>query len=316
MAGDNARPVLAEAESNFTVVDLACDKTYKLPGRLFVYLKKRRPDVFLSSFWKLNLCSCLAKALFPRLTLILWEHSPPSESKNSPKWLYATSASVVYQLANKVVVVSSGVYNDIDRWTVGLRQKLVVIYNPITPPDPHLLSQRRRTETKQIVWVGRLDEPKNPGLMLDAFARLPDACHATLAFVGDGRLRAELEQRCKSLGVEKRVKFLGFRPDPYECMAVSDLLVLSSDREGLANVIIEAMYCGLRVVSTDCGAGVHDILLDGRYGTIVPPKDKLALARAIETELKTPHAAQEQVNGAQRFLPSVVVQQFLAAMYQ
>jgi glycosyltransferase involved in cell wall biosynthesis len=306
---------LAQAELDFNVVDLKCSRTYKLPGKLFAYIIRQRPDVLLSSFWKLNLCSCLAKMLFPAVRLLLWEHAPPSRSKNSPKWLYAMSASIFYQFANKVVAVSNGVYNDIDQWTLGLRRKLVVIFNPITPPDPHLLSQRGPTETKQIIWVGRLDESKSPGLLLDAFALLPKECRASLAFVGDGRQRAELEQRSISLGMEKRVKFLGFHANPYELMAVADLLVVSSDTEGLSSVIIEAMYCGLRVVSTDCGAGVHDILLDNRYGTIIPPKDKLALARAIEAELKTPHVAQKQKDGAQRFLPSVVVQQFLAAMY-
>jgi glycosyltransferase involved in cell wall biosynthesis len=305
---------LAEAEKHFTVVDLKCSKTYKLPAKLLAYFIKQRPDVLISSFWKLNLCSCLAKMLFPQVRLLLWEHSPPSKSKNSPKWLYAISASVFYRLANKVVTVSTGVHKDVDQWTVGLRRKLVVIFNPITPPEPNLLVLRRSFGIKQIIWVGRLDAPKNPGLLLEAFALLPAECNASLVFVGDGRLRSGLEARCHALGLGARVSFLGYQAEPYKAMAASDLLVLSSDREGLGNVIIEAMYCGLRVVSTDCGEGIHDILLDNRYGSIVPCKDKVSLALAIESELKTRHVAQDQVNGAQRFLPQVVVQQFLAAM--
>jgi len=305
---------LSEAESNFNVVDLKCNKTYKLPGKLLAYFIKRRPNVLLSSFWKLNLCSCLARMLFPTVRLLLWEHSPPSKSKNSPKWIYAVTASVIYQFSNKVVAVSTGVYKDIDKWTIGLRRKLLVIFNPITPPDPQLLAQHRAAQTKQIIWVGRLDDPKNPGLLLEAFALVQEACNTNLMFVGDGSLRCVLEQRSKELGLDERVKFLGFQANPYESIAVSDLLVLSSDREGLGNVIIEAMYCGLRVVSTDCGEGVHDILINNRYGTIVPIKDKYALARAIEFELKTPHSAESQIAGAQRFLPQVIAQQFMSAM--
>lgn len=305
---------LAEAEKHFTVVDLKCNKTYKLPARLLAYFFKQRPDVLVSSFWKLNLCACLARMLFPKVRLLLWEHSPPSKSKNSPKWLYAISASVFYRMASKVVTVSTGVYKDVDQWTLGLRRKLVVIFNPIVPPEPHLLALRKSLGAKQIIWVGRLDDPKNPGLLLDAFALIPEVCNAKLVFVGDGRLRPELEQRCRVLGLEDRVRFLGYQANPYAVMAASGLLVLSSDREGLGNVIIEAMYCGLRVVSTDCGEGIHDILLDNHYGTIVPCMDKVSMAKAIETELKTHHVAQDQVNGAQRFLPHVIVQQFLAAM--
>lgn len=67
-------------------------------------------------------------------------------------------------------------------------------------------------------------------------------------------------------------------------------------------------------MSTDCGAGIGDILLDGRYGTIVPVRDPRALAAAVEAELGTPvdHAA--QMAGAQRFSPRLIAGQFLGAL--
>jgi glycosyltransferase involved in cell wall biosynthesis len=305
---------LGEAQSHFNVINLSCDKTYKLPVKLLLYFIKHRPNVLISSFWKLNLCSCVARMLYPSVKLLLWEHSMPSKSKNSPKWLYAISASVFYRFANKVVTVSSGVFNDVTRWTVGLKDKVVVIFNPINPPKQNLLSFRTQRDIQLLIWVGRLEEPKNPKLMLEAFNLLPLDCKANLLLVGDGGLRQELEERCKELGLQSRVKFWGYHANPYEVMADSDLLVLSSDREGLGNVLVEALFCGLRVVSTNCGEGVKDILHDNYYGTIVPCNDKYALAQAIENELKTPHDPKIQINGAERFLPQVVVKQFLLAM--
>jgi glycosyltransferase involved in cell wall biosynthesis len=305
---------LEDAKTHFNVVDLKCNRTYKLPGKLLAYMWRERPNVLLSSFWKLNLCACAVKFLSPRHVLLLWEHSEPSKSKNSPKWLYAISSSVFYQLSDNIIAVSSGVHGDISRWTFGLQRKLKTIFNPIRPPDPNLLLERRQSREKQILWVGRLDDVKNPGLLLEAFALMPMESNTTLLFVGDGKLRAGLEKRCRDLGLEDRVRFHGYHPNPYELMASSDLLVLSSNREGLPGVIIEAMYCGLRVVSTDCGKGIRDILLDGHYGTIVPPGDKFALAAAVETELQTPLAAEKQIRGAQRFLPHVIAEKFIAAM--
>ena len=305
---------LAEAERHFNVLDLQCNKTYKLPGRLRAYLDSTKPDALISSFWKLNLCACLARMFYPSTKLILWEHSPPSKSKNSPTWLYAITASLLYQLSTRVVAVSTGVFKDIDGITLGLRRKLVVIFNPITPPPADLLSLSKRHLGTRVIWVGRLDGPKNPGLMLEAFALVAKTSDPLLAFVGDGHLRDELEKRCRALGLEQRVSFLGYLPEPYVEIGSSDLLVLSSDREGFGNVIVEAMLCGLRVVSTDCGEGVHEILLEDRYGTIVPKNEPLALARAIEYELLTPHDAQEQIAGAQRFLPEVIAHQFMAAI--
>lgn len=306
--------LLSEVEKNFAVIDLKCDRTYKLPLRLLVHFIRRRPDFLISSFWKLNLCSCLARMLCPAVGLLVWEHSQPSKSPNSPKWLYAMSASVLYRFANGVVAVSTAVYTDVDQWTRGLHGKLITIFNPIPPPEPHLLLRREPARARQLVWVGRLDTRKNPALALEAFAIASKVSDATLVFVGDGPLRLELEQRRAALGLDDRVRFLGYLANPYEVIAASDLLLLSSDNEGLPSVIIEAMYCGLRVVSTDCGAGVRDILLDNVYGTIVKSNDSFALAKGIEAELKSRGVAQFQIDGAQRFLPHVAAQKFLLAM--
>lgn len=303
---------LAEAQLKFNVVDLKCDKTFKLPWKLTKYIRKVRPIALLSSFWKLNLCSCLARIAAPDMRLLLWEHSQPSLSRNSPRWLYAISASILYRMATKVVAVSTGVYNDIDRWTLGLKGRLTVIFNPVAPPVGIIPRAQHAHRGKRIVWVGRLDWPKNPGLALEAFALVRRKTDASLTFVGDGPQRADLERRCAQLGLSDHVAFAGFHPRPYEAIAAADLLVLSSDREGLGNVIIEALYCGLRVVCTDCGEGVHDILLDNRWGTIVPIGNKVAMAEAVARELGSPWDPALQMEAAIKFLPQVIVRQFLA----
>lgn len=124
----------------------------------------------------------------------------------------------------------------------------------------------------------------------------------------------QLEKGCKALGLEHRISFLMYLPERYDAMASSDLLVLSSGRQGRSSVLVEAMFFGLRVVSTDCNDGGHEILLDDCHGTIVLQNDALVLARAIEGEFLIPHDAQEQIEGAQPFLPKVVANQFIAAI--
>jgi glycosyltransferase involved in cell wall biosynthesis len=150
--------------------------------------------------------------------------------------------------------------------------------------------------------------------MLEAFALLPADLRCTLDFIGDGPQRHSLEQRTKELNLEACVRFRGFQSNPYTWMMQSDLLALSSDREGLPTVLIEALYCGLRVVSTDCGGGIHDILRDGIFGAIVPAGNATKLAHAIATSLASSCDATHQTEGAQRFLPNVTAEQFLQAM--
>lgn len=305
---------LEEAVQHFTVHDLDCPRTWRLPFALARYLRRHRPYALISSFWKLNLCSCIARLFDPGCKLLLWEHSPPSRSKNSPTWLYTLTASSLYHLGSKVITVSTGVFRDVRRITFGLGRKTVIIFNPVSPPPLAAQCTRSHQGRRSIIWVGRLDAPKNPQLALEAFALLPSSTDSVLQIVGEGRLRAELEDRAASLGLRERVRFLGFRRDAYALMAQADLLVLSSDREGLPTVLVEALYCGLPIVSTDCGEGVQDILAGERYGSIVPVGDPHALAAAIRRELAAPRDGRTQRAGADRFRPTEVVRQFLSAM--
>lgn len=142
---------------------------------------------------------------------------------------------------------------------------------------------------KTIIYVGRLsNRQKRVDVLLEAVARLRRA-HGVVAFkvilVGDGEDRGFLEQRAKALGLEDQVYFLGYKLNPYKYYAVSDVLVLTSDVEGFGNVIIEAMACGLPVISTDCQTGPAEILGGGAWGVLVPPGDHELLAERISRVL-------------------------------
>jgi glycosyltransferase involved in cell wall biosynthesis len=304
---------LGEALEHFEVIDLACDRTWQLPGKLVGHLYRHGTDALISSFWKLNLCACVSRIFYPKMRLLLWEHSPPSRSANSPAWLYGVSASVLYRLSTKIIAVSSGVLEDISSITLGLRHKLKVIFNPVKPPAS-IPRPEKREHRRHIVWVGRLDHPKNPALMLEAFAQLPKHQGYELTFVGDGVLRESLENRVVDLGIQSVVRFVGFQADPYRWLQQADLLVLTSDREGFGNVLVEAMYAGLSVVTTDCGRGVHEVLLNGKYGRIVKCGDVNKLSLAIVETFTNPLAAAEQMNGAKRFLPEKISDEFLVEL--
>ena len=92
------------------------------------------------------------------------------------------------------------------------------------------------------------------------------------------------------------------------------MLVLSSDREGLGNVLIEALHAGLRIVSTDCSGGVHEVLADEALGTIVPVRDAPAMATAIAARFSAPHDAAAQRRSARRFEPASIAGSFLLTL--
>ncbi len=133
--------------------------------------------------------------------------------------------------------------------------------------------------------VGRLTVPKNQQLLLDAFARVPDAREkGRLLLVGEGEKRRELELQAEALGVGHRVRFLGARTDIPEILGACDVFVLSSSWEGNPLAVMEAMAAGKAVIATAVG-GVPELVVDGATGLLVPPGDGAALAEAMSVLL-------------------------------
>jgi glycosyltransferase involved in cell wall biosynthesis len=102
-------------------------------------------------------------------------------------------------------------------------------------------------------------------------------------------LRPALERLAGELGIAGDVIFAGYDLDPWPWLASADVFALSSDYEGLPNVLVEALHAGLPVVSTDCKSGPREILDDGVYGHLVRCNDPAALGAAIEDALDRPH---------------------------
>jgi glycosyltransferase involved in cell wall biosynthesis len=131
-------------------------------------------------------------------------------------------------------------------------------------------------------FVGRLVEQKAPDVLLRAFAEaareVPNA-KLVLAMVGSGPLEAFLRDLATRLGVGDRVLWLGER-DARGLLNAFDLFALSSRKEGLPYVVIEAMAAGLPDVATTT-AGVEILVEPGVSGTVLPPDDPTAFAKAI-----------------------------------
>jgi len=138
-----------------------------------------------------------------------------------------------------------------------------------------------------VMGAGRLEERKGFDVLLDAFARVPLPA-ARLAIAGDGRAEAALRSQAEGLGIADRVHWLGFRPELPTLLLDGDVFALPSRKEGMANVMLEAMAGGALVVATDI-SGVREALdaREGRpaAGWIVPPDDAVAMGAALTEAL-------------------------------
>jgi glycosyltransferase involved in cell wall biosynthesis len=135
--------------------------------------------------------------------------------------------------------------------------------------------------------IGRLAPQKNHARFLEAVARVaPQRPDVRFLVVGDGPLRADVEEQARALGLEGRVTFTGVRHDVPAFAERADLVVLSSDWEGLPLVALEALAAGTPVLSTPV-EGMRD-LRDAGAAAIVPEASAEALATGIVELLADP----------------------------
>ena len=136
--------------------------------------------------------------------------------------------------------------------------------------------------------VAHLSSEKGHGTLLRAIAELKDSCPETLLLiVGDGELRAELEDAVKDLGISDLVEFLGFRSDVEGLIKQCDIFCLPSLSEGLSSAILAAMAARLPVIATSVG-GIPELVQDNVTGKLVNPNQPQELAVALEALLKDP----------------------------
>jgi glycosyltransferase involved in cell wall biosynthesis len=142
-----------------------------------------------------------------------------------------------------------------------------------------------RPQDVVIGYVGRLHPEKGPRFLIDAASRVARTTDAfQVVIVGDGAERESLQAMAGSLGVSRRVRFVGMQSDVASFMRTFDILVIPSLEEGLPTVAMEALACGVPVVATAVG-GTPEVIDHRRTGLLVPPADPAALADALVTLL-------------------------------
>jgi glycosyltransferase involved in cell wall biosynthesis len=152
-------------------------------------------------------------------------------------------------------------------------------------------SRNNGASGQTICVVSNLRPPKCLDKLLEAFAIVLRSTPETrLWIVGDGPLRASLEDLAKRLGLENHVVFWGTRSDVPALLRHATIGVNSSRNEGLANAIIEYMAARLPVVATTVG-GTPELVIHDETGLLVPPNDPHALAEALLSLLRSPETA-------------------------
>ncbi len=191
----------------------------------------------------------------------------------------------VLRSADRIVTVSDSMTRLLVEQHHVRPDKIRLIHNAVEPDAAaHSTEAEVRARhaisphAKVVGVIGRLSPEKGQLIFLKAMKIAIQACPDVKALlVGDGEDRALLEQYVRDNGLTDYVVFTNYRENVAEYYRILDLLVLPSISEGLPNVVLEAMSCGVPVLATSVG-GVPEIL-DGTNGVLVPPGDSDALAQ-------------------------------------
>ena len=336
--------MLEEARRTCPIVDLGILPRHlssRIPGvnrvaealALLRYFRRSPPDVAVSGQWLLSALVAVAKWLAGvRGPLLVSMHSLLALSFLHRSWLFRVCmrgvAYVACHAADVCIAVSNGVANSVRASTGVAASKVRVIYDPVDIPPPSTPAELAVAKQfwpdgkmLRLLHVARMVPQKNHALLLRAVARLGDALPAQVMLLGNdpsgGAYESELRTLVAELGLQERVTFAGFQ-QPTAFYRTADLFVLTSDYEGLGDVLIEALACGLPCVATDCPVGPAEILDNGRFGTLVPmgseQGDVQALAEGMRAELaakRDPAALQAR---AAEFAPAKAAAQYLELM--
>lgn len=259
--------------------------------RLVVLLREERPEIVHLNSSKAGALGALAARLVRIPRIIFTAHGWPFTEERSrvERSLIRTASWLTMMLSHATIVLSERDYALASRW-YGAR-RLTLIPNGIRRDSAFDAAHARRIlETEYGVPEGRrligtvAELHPNKGLsdLITTLPMLPDDVH--LVLIGDGELRGRLEEFATQLGMQTRISFLGFVPDAASLIPGFDAFVLSSTKEGLPFVVLEAGSNQVPIIATDVG-GIPEVIADGVDGFIVPVHDCERLAARINETL-------------------------------
>lgn len=227
-------------------------------------------------------------------------------------------------LSDIVTANSHAVIEDTIRRDGISADRLVMIRNGLDLPSRKTAGVRREIrhelglddEEIGIVNVANLIPYKGHEDLLRAFAMArPSLPPCKLFIVGrDDGIGIKLKKLAFDLGISNSVTFLGYVSDVRRILHATDLFVLASHEEGSSNALLEAMACGLAIIATDVG-GNREALEDGRFGSLVPARQPVALAEAIRIQIADISTGRERGIEAANFVHTVYSAQRLSDAY-
>jgi glycosyltransferase involved in cell wall biosynthesis len=226
------------------------------------------PDVVISFMDTMNI-TVLIGCLGLGIPIVVSERNDPSLHRIGLAKEMARDR--IYPLARFLVVQTRRIAS---YFSPSLRPKMRIIANPIpTAPMPARPDIPNAEGRKRIIGVGRLAAHKGFDRLIDAFALIAgDRPDWDLVLIGEGPERPALEGRIRRCGLEGRTRLTGVVTDVSRELAASHLMAFPSRYEGFPNALAEGLAAGLPAIAHAGVSGVEELIVDGKTGLLVDPR--------------------------------------------
>jgi glycosyltransferase involved in cell wall biosynthesis len=294
--------------------------------KLYSLIKKAKYDIVHTHSSKAGILGRVGAKLAGVKTIIHTPHGSifypdadiPGVSGKFWITIFLLLEKVAAYLADKITTLTESEAKHYLKLGIGSNDKFAIIrsgteLSRFTDVKVDVASKRKKlgisVNSTVVTTVARLTSEKGHSYLIDAAKEVVTASADELIFmfVGDGDLRGELERKVNELGLDGKILFLGLRDDVPELLAISDLFVLPSLYEAQGKVLVEAIAVGLPVIATKVG-GVPDVVVNGKTGILVPPRNSQALAKAIISLITDKVKAKQMGEAGRQVIPEFSVE--------
>lgn len=282
--------------------------------KLCFYLKKGRYDIVHTHSSKAGFLGRIAGRLTGVRVVI---HTPhcfcfmAEEMSKIEKLFYFYIEKIAGLFCDRIIAVSESQRQDILKRGLANLSKVITIENGVdiykfSNNGFDILKKKQELGLNNgsiiLGTVGVLNESKGHCYLIEAVSKIiKEGFDVRLIIVGEGELRKDLETLSYNLGLNSRIKLLGFREDIAEILSLMDIFVFPSLWEGMSLALLEAMASGLPVISTDVHGAV-DLIGGNKRGILVQRKDVLGLVKALRYLISNRNVAKQIGKEAQRLI--------------
>lgn len=273
-------------DNHICFLEFDCKSVMRSIPQIVQYVNKVKPDVMLSTVGNVDFAVAVAKLFIPKVKFYIRKANVVFDNQKS----VANMAKLGFEalICNKLIALTKDMKQDYMQY--GFKEKNIVVINNMI--DLEYINQRikevvsehewfNKTTYRLIVANARMVPEKRYDVLIKAFERVEKAIpEARLMILGNGPLREQIEKMVPQ-SLKNKISFTGFQNNPYYYMYHASVFTLTSDYEGFPNVVIEALACGLPVVTTNCKTGPREIIENGKEGYVVKRGDYNAVADAL-----------------------------------